>query len=245
MWAVRKEAFAGAKQDGGRLLKQIQKQLVFSSRCRTNNLCPAISTPEIYGIQVPSAGDSQASFVVDMEYIPFNDARHIMLEKDKATNEWMINTAIDLIDSNLSLSTTVPLADVLPKFFKKASSIKSAITESTLISQKDCQTLTRQIDHVLEYYSAIPNEHIPVGPCHGDLNLANMLVETDSRELCVFDFLDCFVVSNANRSLYFRFVLTCGCRNHLFKILPNCFRMPDISGSSRKHQYHLANTAVP
>ena len=104
MWAVRKEAFLGAKQDGNRLLKQIEKQILFSSRCRTSKLY-TISTPEIYGISIPRPQTSDRSFAVDMEYIPFHDVRHIMLEKDRATNEWLIDTAIDLVDDNLSSST--------------------------------------------------------------------------------------------------------------------------------------------
>lgn len=195
MWAVRKEAFSGAKQDGNRLLKQIQKQLAFSARCRTSNINSTTSTPEIYGVRIPNCGDLKSGFIVDMEYIPFNDVRHVMLEKDKPTNEWMINTAIDLVDSNLTLSSTAPLGDCLPDFLKKANSIKSAILKSSMLSGTDCQYISQQLDRVLDHFSNLSHINIPIGFCHGDFTFANMLVDTENREFCVFDFLDCFVVS--------------------------------------------------
>ncbi|KAK4996100.1 hypothetical protein LTR66_004214 [Elasticomyces elasticus] len=193
MWAVRKEAFGGAKQDGKRLLKQIQKQLAFSARCRTSNINTAISTPEIYGVRIPNRGDLQSSFIVDMEYIPFNDVRHVMLEKVKPTNEWMVNTAIDLVDGNLSLSSTAPLGNSLPEFLKNANSIKSAMSRSNMFSGKDCQKISCHLDQVLYLYSNLSHMEIPFGFCHGDLTFANMLVDTENREFCVLDFLDCFV----------------------------------------------------
>lgn len=189
----------GAKQDGNRLLKQIEKQILFSARCRKSNL-HAVSTPEIYGIAVPKASTSESSFIVDMEYIPFHDVRHIMLEKDRATNEWLIDTAIDLVDSNLSLSAPVELGEHLSEFEKKAASIKSAMQKSLLVSGGECETFERQINRVLQSFRALRHKTILVGPCHGDLTLANMLVDPENRELCVFDFLDSFVVSPSSNN---------------------------------------------
>ncbi|KAF2668333.1 hypothetical protein BT63DRAFT_440515 [Microthyrium microscopicum] len=194
MWAVRKEAFVGAKQDGGRLLKQIEKQILFSSRCRTGNL-QYVSAPEIYGINLPGKDVAAGSIGIDMEYIPFSDAKFIMLEKDRATNEWVAETAIELVDYNFSMSKTAPLGELLPEFEKKALSIKSAMLKSKMVADNEALLVTHQIDRVLEHYRQMPSAEVPVGFCHGDLTLANMLIDPENRELCVFDFLDSFVES--------------------------------------------------
>ena len=197
MWCVRKQAFSGAKQDGGRLLKQIEKQLRFSAQSRTNALSSTISSPEIYGIKV-SSDDDGSSIIVDMEYIPFNDVRHIMLERDKLTNEWLIDAAIELVDGNLTLSTMVPLSECLPEFQKKADSIKKALLKSTLATFEETKTFHTQVDRIMEHFGKLGTSNVPVGSCHGDLTFANMLVDTENREFCVFDFLDCFVVRIMN-----------------------------------------------
>ena len=198
-WAVRKQAFAGGKQDGSRLLKQIQKQLVFSATCRTSHMNATISTPEIYGLKVPQVGE-ESNIIVDMEYIPFHDVAFIMLEQDKAVNEWLINAAISVIDYELTNSSSVPLKEVMPDFHKKANSIKNAMSQSPLLSEEETRSTTEQIDALLQHYDCLQDLHIPVGTCHGDLTLQNMLVDPINRELCVFDFLDCFVVSQGHFS---------------------------------------------
>jgi hypothetical protein len=196
MWCVRKEAFSGGKQDGGRLLKQIEKQIRFSAWTRTNNMRTTLSTPEIYGISVTHPDEDSTVIAVDMEYIPYNDVKHVMLEKDKFINEWMIDAAIELVDSNLSSSKSVPLSNCLPEFASKAASIKKALAKSKLASDEEKDTFIHQIDRIMEHYTRLQDiVKVPVGNCHGDLTFANMLVDTENREFCMFDFLDCFVES--------------------------------------------------
>lgn len=125
LWAVRKQAFRGGKQDGSRLLKQIQKQVIYSATCRTNPIIAMISTPEVYGIRVPTDESSEGSIVVDMEYIPFNDGRSVILEQDKTIHDWFIGSAISVIDQELTQSSTVTLETILPEFRKKASGINA------------------------------------------------------------------------------------------------------------------------
>ena len=153
-----------------------------------------ISTPEIYGLKVPQVGE-ESNIIVDMEYIPFHDVAFVILEQDKAVNEWLINAAISVIDYELTNSSTILLKEVLPDFHKKADSIKNAMIKSPLLSEEEIKSTSEQIDAVLHHYDGFPELHIPVGTCHGDLTLQNMLVDPINRELCVFDFLDCFIVS--------------------------------------------------
>lgn len=154
-----------------------------------------ISTPEIYGLKVPRAGE-ESNIIVDMEYIPFHDVAFIMLEQDKAVNEWLINAAISVVDYELTNSSSIPLKEVMPEFHKKAESIKKAMTKSPLLSQEEIKNTSEEIGALIQHYDCLPELHIPVGTCHGDLTLQNMLVDPINRELCIFDFLDCFVVSH-------------------------------------------------
>lgn len=200
-WAVRKQAFAGGKQDGSRLLKQIRKQIIFSAICRKNRMNATISTPEIYGLKIPKAGEVMGNIVVDMEYIPFHDVCHIVLEHDKAIHEWLIESAISVVDYELTQSTTVALKDVLPEFHSKAKSIQKALPKSALLNEAEITAITGQINEILDHFTALPDLPVPVGTCHGDLTFQNMLVDPVNRELCVFDFLDSFLVSSSDLSI--------------------------------------------
>jgi hypothetical protein len=155
-----------------------------------------ISTPEIYGLKVPQAGDARNDIVVDMEYIPFHDVSHIILEHDKAIHEWLIESAIAVVDYELTQSTTMALKDALPEFHSKAESIKKALPKSSLLDEAEIKVMTEQIDQLLEHFAALPDLQVPVGACHGDLTFQNMLIDPVNRELCVFDFLDSFLVGS-------------------------------------------------
>ncbi|KAF2839220.1 hypothetical protein M501DRAFT_992192 [Patellaria atrata CBS 101060] len=196
MWAVRKQAFSGAKQDGNRLLKQIVKQIEFSAWCRTDHLQSVISTPEIYGIRSPHIPEEQDTLVVDMEYIPFHDTTTVLLEKDKSTWDWFIDTAIGLVDNMLTKTKNVPLHTIMPQFNAKARNIRMALHSSELLTDFDIEIIDLQFEFVLGYYTnCLSDAEVPLGTCHGDLTLLNILADTDNREFCVLDFLDCFVES--------------------------------------------------
>jgi hypothetical protein len=193
-WAVRKQAFAGGKQDGSRLLKQIRKQIIFSAICRKTRMNATISTPEIYGMKIPKAGEVMNNIVVDMEYIPFHDVCHIILEYDKAIHEWLIESAISIVDYELTQSTTTALKEILPDFHSKAKSILEAMSKSPLLDESEIKLITEQFTQILDHFATLPNIPLPIGTCHGDLTFQNMLVDPVNRELCVFDFLDTFLV---------------------------------------------------
>jgi hypothetical protein len=134
--------------------------------------------------------------MVDMEYVPFNDVFHIILQYDKAIHKWLIESTISIVDSELKQSTTMVLSDALPAFHLKANSIKENLPNCNLLDQFEVETISKQIDQVLEYFAALQDLEVPIGRCHGDLTFQNMLVDPINRELCVFDFLDTFLVSS-------------------------------------------------
>lgn len=187
-----------------------------------------ISTPEIYGLRVPRAGDGRNDIVVDMEYIPFHDVCHIVLEHDRAVYEWLIESAISIVDYELTQSTILPMKEVLPDFYAKADSLKSALPKSRLLDDTEIVLIKQQIDQLLEHFGSLPDLPVPVGTCHGDLTFQNMLVDPVNRELCVFDFLDCFLVSTSE--LLLNLITKPDCRNHLCKILQNYFKIVGTIG---------------
>ena len=195
MWAVRKQAFRSGKQDGSRLLKQIQKQVIYSATCRTNPIISMIGTPEVYGLRVPEGEDAEGSIIVDMEYIPFNDVRSLILEQDKTIHNWFIGSAISVIDQEMTQSSIVKLGTVLPEFNKKASGIIAHLANCPLLAPREKETIAQYFSIILTRFQSFQDLQIPVGTCHGDLTLQNMLVDPINRELCVFDFLDSFVES--------------------------------------------------
>jgi hypothetical protein len=196
-WAVRKQAFAGGKQDGSRLLKQIRKQIIFSAACRQSQMNVTITTPEIYGLKIPKSGEGVHNIVVDMEYIPFHDVCYIVLEHDKAVHEWLIESAISIVDYELTQSTTTDLKELLPELQEKAKSIIEALPKSPFLDENEIKLVEDQITQILDHFSMLPDIPVPMGTCHGDLTFQNMLVDPVNRELCVFDFLDTFLVRTA------------------------------------------------
>ncbi|KAJ3190870.1 hypothetical protein HK101_008288 [Irineochytrium annulatum] len=195
MWAVRKQAFSGGKQDGSRLLKQIRKQILFSATCRTVKMNATVTTPEIYGIKVPEQGVKEGTITVDMEYIPYQDVRHIIGEEDVTVHKWLVDSAIALVDHELTTSELVKLGTILPEFDSKAQSIKKAVLKCPLMDERESKAFTDELDWMMARFNAMGDLEVPVGDCHGDLTFQNMLVDPVHRELCVFDFLDCFVES--------------------------------------------------
>jgi len=196
LWAVRKQAFRCGKQDGSRLLKQVQKQIIYSATCRTNPIIAMVSTPEVYGLKVPMGELAEGSVIVDMEYIPFDDVRSMILEQDKTIHDWLIGSAISVIDQELIQSSNVRLQSILPEFHEKASNIKTHLPGSSLLTVDDVQQITEYFDLILTHYASLQDLKVPIGTCHGDLTLQNMLVDPVNRELCIFDFLDSFVVGS-------------------------------------------------
>ncbi|KAJ3164516.1 hypothetical protein HK101_000429 [Irineochytrium annulatum] len=195
MWAVRKQAFSGGKQDGSRLLKQIRKQILFSATCRTVKMNATVTTPEIYGIRVPEQGVKEGTITVDMEYIPYQDVRHIIGEEDVTVHKWLVDAAIALVDHELTTSELVKLGTILPEFDSKAQSIKKAVLKCPLMDDQEAKAFTDELDWMMQRFNSMRDLEVPVGNCHGDLTFQNMLVDPVHRELCVFDFLDCFVES--------------------------------------------------
>lgn len=227
-WAVRKTAFAGAKQDGGRLFKQIFKQLEFQHACRADSALACLSTPEVYSVRI----EVEERVVVDMEYVPFPDTISFFKVADQASIDWFAESIAALINFNLRLSSNVPLVSLVPDFQKKAHSIIESMKSSATLTSEEVEEATSYLNVTLAYHFAHHSQVlIPVGLCHGDLTFGNMLVDNISHNISTFDFLDCFIESPLQ---------------DLAKLLQDCrhfwiFTQVDIEGSNHDTIRNILN----
>jgi hypothetical protein len=161
---IRKSATgAGA----GRLKLQIEKQVCFQK----NSLQDKVRTPKIF-----RTADAPGRFHADMEFIAAKDFIQFLSEADRAALDDFLKTITDFIRRNLKLCENVDVSEQveLKLFELKKKNVPAIYIKA---AKKLC----------------VPPVRVPVGPCHGDLTLSNILFKGD--HLYLLDFLDCFVES--------------------------------------------------
>lgn len=150
-----------------RLKKQIEKQIDFYSRFRDGN----IRVPRI--IQSAMTADT---YHADMEFIAAKDFVQFLSEADRQGLDNFLAVIGDFIAANLNTSQRVEVSG--PMQTKLTELKEKGVPEVYL---NTARSLCRQ------------PVWVPVGRCHGDLTLSNMLFK--NRQLYLIDFLDCFVES--------------------------------------------------
>ncbi|HEU6449055.1 MAG TPA: phosphotransferase [Verrucomicrobiae bacterium] len=152
---------------GERLKRQIEKQISFYEHFQQDS----VRTPKI--LRTVSMRDK---FYADMEFIAAKDFVQFLSEADRRTLDDFVQTVSEFIRRNLK---SCRMADVSESFLKKLAELKTKKVPARYLklAEKLCRA------PVLA----------PVGPCHGDLTLSNILFKTD--HLYLLDFLDCFVES--------------------------------------------------
>jgi serine/threonine protein kinase len=192
LWAVRKSAFAHGSQDGSRFLKQLEKQAQFADECRVNKHMKDFCTPGLFSVTHSPDG----SVTADMEYIPFGDCYSMLLTAPSHVLGWFIECVSGFIDHNLDACHHVPLSTLIPSFRQKQQQIVTSMSGSSILSPEETAFLAESIEAVVSYHENRNGDvQIPIGQCHGDLTLLNILVDSYNRKMCLLDFLDCFVES--------------------------------------------------
>lgn len=161
---IRKSA-AGAGAE--RLKRQIEKQIHFQKNFPTEK----VRTPKIF-----RTADAPGRFHADMEFIAAKDFIQFLSEADRATLDRFLDTIIDFIRHNLKLCNSLDVAE--PVRVKLVELEKKNVPKNYLEAA---------------YKLCVSPVHVPVGPCHGDLTLSNILFKRDY--LYLLDFLDCYVES--------------------------------------------------
>lgn len=161
---IRKSAnSAGAS----RLERQIEKQ----ARFHQGRQHYRVRTPKIFRTERKAD-----SFHADMEFIVAKDFIQFLSEADRRSLDGFLATITEFIRRNLQRSEVVDVsAQVLEKLAELAA--KNVPAKYIEAARGQCARPMR----------------IPVGPCHGDLTLSNILFKGDS--LYLLDFLDGYVES--------------------------------------------------
>jgi thiamine kinase-like enzyme len=161
-----------------RLEKQCKKQILFS---KTNRL-DIFAAPKIHS-QIKS--EKEYSFCMD--FIASSDAITFLLEAPKDKLDFFFESMVALIREELSASQE---CDVSSSFYDKLQSVEAKLCVHKLYRPKLSLLLKEYREKIL------PKKiEIPMGKCHGDLTLSNILISHTKQKITLIDFLDVFIES--------------------------------------------------
>lgn len=154
-----------------RLLLQCKKQIYFEKTIKN------ITVPKVL-----SNGDNY----FEMEYIYMSDViSFFQLSKpDEILSKF--DLILNFLESSLLNSKIETVNSEI--FLFKINSIKSDLANKT-----NFESYNLIIDDLTDFLSKIKNFNIPIGLCHGDLTLSNILFSTSKNEIAFIDFLDSFI----------------------------------------------------
>jgi hypothetical protein len=150
-----------------RLKRQIEKQKLFYDQTAHNR----VRTPKIFRIS-----EKENSFHADMEFVAARDFVQFLSEADRAALEDFASVITDFITSNLKSCREL---EVSGDIRAKLEELRGRGVPSHYIAAVE--------ERCREPIS------VPVGNCHGDLTLSNILFKGNT--LYLIDFLDCYVES--------------------------------------------------
>lgn len=169
-YIVRK--YSKDKNYNQRLFAQVEKQRSF----KPNSI---FFSPEVINV----ISDRENTYF-EMAYVPGEKYSEYFLNCTISDLNQLISNFISFINSELDLSNFVKLSEDI--FRDKLMSIKPIIKSKTNSSSFILKILNR-------FENEIPSTLIPIGPCHGDLTLSNVIFS--NHKLFLIDFLDSFIES--------------------------------------------------
>lgn len=165
-----------------RLALQAKKQMHAA-----NALYQHIRVPKIYDIKEESnATTIKMQYVYSKNFVEFLE--HAGFEQI----DYLIVALQNFIDYEVSKSE---LNSVTPEvFLVKFNQIKEKLYHNTLYSDDGCSfnpKIERMMTYCQQLFNNLKEIHIPIGVCHGDLTLSNILFNGNNYYL--IDFLDSFI----------------------------------------------------
>ena len=143
-------------------------------------------------IQIPSVTREHRSvdtYGFEMQYFRSEDAISFLQTATLRDIDLVTARLIRFIERNLVHSPALQLERC--EIVKKYQSVQEKIANSFVFSEDFIDSLFKQTDAV---FAELP-EHLtlPVGSCHGDLTLSNVLIAKDSKQMVLVDWLDSFL----------------------------------------------------
>ena len=178
-WIIRKST--QDKNFLDRLEKQANKQDYFFK----SNKFPFIRIPQIY-----NKAKTPVSFSFDMEYFKSENFISFFEHSSKSDVDMILRHILAFVEENLNLSKMVEIdsRQITSKFNELEETLLSAEQTSILFSK-----YSDKINLVFD--SLPPQLCLPMGSCHGDLTLSNILFNRTDNSLVLIDFLDSFIES--------------------------------------------------
>ncbi len=156
-----------------RLKKQCQKQTEYIN-------IGNITTPSILNCETNTDG----LFFFEMPYIMGEKYSDYLVKADIIKLNRFIDSLLQFIDSNLFSTVSINIKNDL--IINKVLSVEATSKKKTI----QYPNLKREFNFLL---NNIPQSSIPMGKCHGDLTLSNVIISNNS--IYIIDFLDSFIES--------------------------------------------------
>ena len=178
-----------------RLLKQIEKQ----NYLYNNNFLKDLN------IKVPQIIEKFSDFknsVFIMEYISFSQNIIDFIQRDNIIKiNWFTNILIKIVESYISKCQMTYISR--PILQNKINSIFQNLKNNKNIYSGLDFDLKFEYKHKLKNIFTYLNDNIdficsvkiPIGICHGDLTFSNILIDNNTMNLYLIDFLDSFIES--------------------------------------------------
>jgi aminoglycoside phosphotransferase (APT) family kinase protein len=165
-----------------RLKAQINKQKQAAAHCPYD----FIHIPQILAEHEQGSG-AKASYSATMEYLNYQDYADYFATASRPALDSFITKLITLLEHQLENSSSEQIE--AERFIHKLDEISNKVVGSA-----NAELKLAQLAELKQAVSAQPIR-LPIGPTHGDLTLANMMVSADGSRIGIFDFLDSYLDS--------------------------------------------------
>ena len=144
-------------------------------------------------IEIPRVINKSFSFEEDICYFEMDFCRSLdcitFIHRCSIKEvEFLISSITGLIDKNISEAKVDKFEKEI--FLSKYSSVKGNLKNSKL-----CKDIKKRFSKIEKIFLSLDERDLPVGFCHGDLTLSNILIKRGSKKICLIDFLDTFLES--------------------------------------------------
>jgi aminoglycoside phosphotransferase len=197
------EKSASSCSYNARLKKQTEKQIAYatllaSQRRATSTdsgAVPTITVPRVLGLR-----NDAPVFVLSMAYVPHVDCLAYLSKASPEEIDSFGSVLVQLLRWHVAQS---PLTAVSSKVFTdKIAEVRSLTHGHRHLAAADQVDVVNMLGDLSNWITARAEHMLPVGLCHGDLTLTNVLIPPGIAEslssfrdagIILIDFLDCFI----------------------------------------------------